>query len=194
MKQQTALFLALLAAGCRTEPDLRNELLWGPPIRRLVILSRLGRDPEKAKSYLGELKICLFGPDPVVGLRAGQVLARTGEEGIEILRAALKEKDPEVRWRAAASFLSDQVSVGKAKKELLAALSDEDPTTRQFAVLALFRARVPEARKKIEALLLDADSGVRKTAERVLKQWKIEPAQSSKSSGGAVPGALPSKN
>ena len=138
-----------------------------------------------------------------VGDSAAEAMTALGPAAVQPLIAALKDKDPRVRARAAGALgeLADQQAVAPlvaalkdddervprlaaealakigppAAKPLIAALADSDAKLRMLAAEALGELRDMRAIKPMMALLIDSDRQVRMSAVRALDRMGWEP-------------------
>jgi HEAT repeat protein len=140
-------------------------------VRKYVIMA-LGkiRDERVLDPLMLQLRSDEFKDD------ATNALVELGEPALERLVKALKDKDEMVRKQAVLAL--GRIKHNGAVDPLIEMLGDADWFTRLTAAAALEAIGDPRGRDAIKPLTKDPDMVVRMRVERILANWKKQPAGS----------------
>ncbi len=161
--------------------------------QRYIFVARLmplAEKPEERQPYRHRLEVMLH--DPAFTVRAALRLEALGRDSIPVLKAALSDRHPLVRFAAAEAlcYLSDGSGVAQ-----LGQLAHEYPQLRAFCLIALSSLEQTTSRSKLTELLNSDKAEIRYGAFRGLQLQNVADASISGEQVGAFRlHRLPSKS
>jgi HEAT repeat protein len=177
VRRSAARALGSIDVGAKGVPDLIAALKDKDASVRAAAAGALP-DGSDSREAIAALIGLLKDPDKEVRESVQWALARIGEDALNDLKTALKDKDVNVRRAAASALWSMSTQSKRALPELIGALKDDDVQVRVAAAGALgsIRADAEAALPALKAAADDRDVRVARSADYAIQliQFDIE--------------------